>query len=227
MQAWELAAGTEELQRMAPVAAALAEYGYLSRDDDEALLQTLADVLERSYGTRIWFTGPIRYWLWRNGVDTLAAPTPDPIRSSLDGDVDAAATAWARIGSPYARADALSQGDTEQRLEALQIFEELGAVAADRRLRHDLHDQGVAIPRGPSTSTRSHSAGLTTRQAEVLVLLAEGLSNAEIADRLFLSPRTVEHHVAAVISKLDVTNRDEAVETARREGHLPASKEPS
>jgi DNA-binding NarL/FixJ family response regulator len=152
---------------------------------------------------------------------------PDPIRSSLDGDVDAASTAWAEIGSPYARADALSQGDAAQCLEALQIFEELGAVAAARLLRENLHNQGVTIPRGPSTATRSHRAGLTTRQAEVLSLLAEGLSNAAIADRLFLSTRTVEHHVAAVIGKLDVTNRDDAVETARREGYLPAGEEPS
>jgi DNA-binding CsgD family transcriptional regulator len=94
-------------------------------------------------------------------------------------------------------------------------------------LRENLHNQGVTIPRGPSTATRSHRAGLTTRQAEVLSLLAEGLSNAAIADRLFLSTRTVEHHVAAVIGKLDVTNRDDAVETARREGYLPAGEEPS
>lgn len=224
MQAWDLAAAIEEIQRMAPVAAALAEYAYLSRDHDEALLETLMGVLERSQGTRVWFTGPIRYWLWRIGIDTPPAPTPDPIRSSLEGDVDAAAAAWAEIGSPYVRADALSQGDTAQRLEALRIFEGLGAVAAARPLRKDLRDQGVATPRGPSAATRSHGAGLTTRQSEVLSLLAEGLSNAAIADRLFLSIRTIENHVAAVISKLDATNRDDAVEAAWRQGHLPAGE---
>jgi DNA-binding NarL/FixJ family response regulator len=63
-------------------------------------------------------------------------------------------------------------------------------------------------------------AGLTARQAEVLGLLARGLSNADIADDLFLSLRTVENHVAAVLLKLDVPNRDAAVARAREQGIL-------
>ena len=67
---------------------------------------------------------------------------------------------------------------------------------------------------------RRHAAGLTARQAEVLDLLAEELSNIEIADRLFLSPRTVENHVAAILDKLDTGTRSEAVARARSEGLL-------
>ena len=88
------------------------------------------------------------------------------------------------------------------------------------KLRKALRDQGVSVPRGKGAKTRDHAAGLTARQAEVLALLDEGLSNLEIADRLFVSPRTVEHHVSAVLSKLDVSTREEAVSQARDEGLL-------
>jgi len=81
----------------------------------------------------------------------------------------------------------------------------------------------VSVPRGRSKAARSHTAGLTARQAEVLSLLDEDLSNAEIADRLFLSPRTVEHHVAAVIAKLDASTREEAVAVATEQGLLAAT----
>ena len=139
---------------------------------------------------------------------------------SLDKNVDAAAAAWAQIGSPYAQADALAQGDASQRLEALRVFEDLGANAAARIVKQDLREAGVPIPRGRGVSTRIHEAGLTPRQAEVLALLAQGLSNTDIADQLFLSQRTVEHHVSAVISKLEVTTRTEAVDEAVRRGVL-------
>lgn len=76
------------------------------------------------------------------------------------------------------------------------------------------------VPRGRGQKTRDHGAGLTARQAEILEFLSEGYSNTEIADRLFVSPRTVEHHVSAVLSKLDSSNRAEAVQAASRQGLL-------
>ena len=80
------------------------------------------------------------------------------------------------------------------------------------------HDQGVKVPRGRAHSTRQHALGLTARQAEVLQLLAEGLTNPEIADRLFVAPRTVQHHVSAVLSKLHATTRQDAVTQAHKKG---------
>ena len=90
--------------------------------------------------------------------------------------------------------------------------------------RQSLRDRGIVVSRGKGRATRSHAAGLTARQAEVLELLGQGLSNADIADRLFVSPRTVENHVAAVLDKLDVTTRAEAVERARTEGLLRTNR---
>jgi DNA-binding NarL/FixJ family response regulator len=111
-------------------------------------------------------------------------------------------------------------GDEKARLEALQVFETLGATAVAAKLRQALRDEGVAVPRGKGRDTRRHAAGLTVRQAEVLQHLNEGLPNIEIADRLFVSPRTVENHVAAVLSKLEASSREEAVSRARDENLL-------
>jgi len=77
-----------------------------------------------------------------------------------------------------------------------------------------MRDLRIRVPRGPREETRANPAGLTSRQLEVLELLAEGLTNAEIADRLVVSPRTAEHHVAAVLAKLGATTRREAVRRA-------------
>jgi DNA-binding NarL/FixJ family response regulator len=115
---------------------------------------------------------------------------------------------------------ALVCGDVSQRLQALEILETLGASAVAAKVRRELRADGVSVPRGRSKSTRAHRAGLTGRQAEVLGLIEEGLSNAQIADRLFVSPRTVENHVSALLAKLDSTSRSEAVDKARSEGFL-------
>jgi DNA-binding NarL/FixJ family response regulator len=77
-----------------------------------------------------------------------------------------------------------------------------------------MRDLRIRVPRGPREETRANPAGLTARQLEVLELLSEGLTNAEIADRLVVSPRTAEHHVAAVLAKLGATTRREAVRRA-------------
>ena len=73
---------------------------------------------------------------------------------------------------------------------------------------------------GRAPTTRANEAELTTRELDVLALVAEGLRNAEIAERLFVSRRTVDHHVSAILRKLEAGSRGEAVATAQRLGLL-------
>jgi DNA-binding NarL/FixJ family response regulator len=83
-----------------------------------------------------------------------------------------------------------------------------GAVALADRIRRILRDEGVVqLPPRPRASTRANPAGLTNRQLDVAKLVARGLTNAEIADRLFISPKTTDHHVSAVLTKLGIPSR--------------------
>jgi DNA-binding NarL/FixJ family response regulator len=111
-------------------------------------------------------------------------------------------------------------GEVVDQLEAVEVLEALGATTVAAKLRKTLRDRGVTVGRGKGRQTRSHAAGLTARQAEVLQLLGDDQSNTEIADRLFISPRTAENHVAAVLDKLGAASRDEAVSRARADGLL-------
>jgi DNA-binding NarL/FixJ family response regulator len=116
----------------------------------------------------------------------------------------------------YEQASALVDAEEEDPLrEALAIFDRLGALPAARLVRRKLKDMGIrGIPRGPRPGTRSNPAGLTNRQVDVLLLLRDGLSNAEIAEALVVSPKTVDHHVSAVLAKLEVSSRAEAAARA-------------
>jgi DNA-binding NarL/FixJ family response regulator len=125
------------------------------------------------------------------------------------------------IGWPYDRALVLSLLDDEDALvEALEIARRVEAEPLERRIAARLRSLGHRVPAGQREATRANPAGLTARQLEVLALLAEGLTNAEIAERLVVSPRTAEHHVAAVLTKLGATTRREA---ARRAAELVSS----
>ena len=99
---------------------------------------------------------------------------------------------------------------------ALADFQRLGALPAARLIARRLRLRGVrSIARGPRRSTRANPAQLTSRQVEILALLRNGLTNAEIAERLYITPKTVAHHVSAILAKLGVRTRRQAVaETA-------------
>ena len=144
---------------------------------------------------------------------------PEPYVLQCAGDWQSAAAAWERLGCPYEQALALAEGDTKARRAAFEIFDRLGARATAERLKQQLgaeHTQG--IPRGPRPSTRCNPAGLTNQQLEVLQLVTDGLRNAEIAETLQITPKTVEHHVSAVLTKLHVRSRAQAVTRAHHLG---------
>ena len=169
------------------------------------------------------FIGELGLWRWRAGLlDEPPADAGEPYSYQIAGDWARAASYWRENGCRYQAALALADSHDGKALR--QALDELQALAARpaaaivaRRLR-ELGERGV--PRGPRPKTRANPAGLTAREFEVLGLLAEGLRNAQIAERLVLSGKTVDHHVSAVLRKLDVRSRGEATAAAARLGLL-------
>ena len=155
--------------------------------------------------------------LWRSGlVDSPPEGLREPELLSLTGRHREASTVWSRAGAPYKAAWALLDSDEELDLrEARAMFDRLGARVLVERTDVKLRSIGAKVPRGARPSTRANVGGLTDRETEVLALLDEGLRNADIAARLHLSEKTVGHHVSAILAKLGVASRLEAVRRAR------------
>jgi DNA-binding CsgD family transcriptional regulator/tetratricopeptide (TPR) repeat protein len=218
-EALELAQASGTLQRVAPVRAARAEAAWLRGDVAATAAEAgaaLAFACERRHA---WFIGELAAWMRRAGaLDAIPELAAEPYALEMRGRWREAAQAWAALGCPYEQARALAEcEDAATRIEALAIWESLGAIADAERLRRRLRANGArGVPRGPRASTRANPRQLTAREQEVLRLLADGLRNSEIAERLCRSVRTVDHHVAAVLGKLGVTSRAEAA-TAGRE----------
>jgi DNA-binding CsgD family transcriptional regulator/tetratricopeptide (TPR) repeat protein len=165
--------------------------------------------------TRGWLSIRAAGWAVLAGNDVELEPGDGPYVAMLRGDWAGAADAFGQVGWEYDRALMLSLLDDEASLlEAVEIARRLGAEPLMKRVAGRMRDLGLRVPAGPREATRANPAGLTARQLEVLALLAEGLTNAEIAERLVVSPRTAEHHVAAVLTKLGATSRREAAERA-------------
>ena len=161
------------------------------------------------------FRGELARYLARAGHCGPApfAGCPLGYDAGLRGDWRTAAAAWRTAGDPYETALELMEGDADACEEAIRILERLGATTVAGFARERLRALGAPVPpvpRGPRAATRANPAGLTARQVAVLELVREGLTNAEIADRLVLSVRTVDHHVAAILAKLNVSSRREA-----------------
>lgn len=207
---------TAEPQRIVPVLELAAESALLN--DTPPPADRLAELLHRipppgRFATRL------AAWAVVAGVEvTLVDDRPGPHAAMIRRDWRGAADAFGEVGWSYDRALMLSLLDDEEPLvEALGIARALGAEPLARRVSRRLRELGIRVPQGPREATRANPAGLTARQLEVLGLLAGGLTNAEIADRLVVSPRTAEHHVAAVLTKLGAATRRDA---ARRAAEL-------
>jgi DNA-binding CsgD family transcriptional regulator/tetratricopeptide (TPR) repeat protein len=219
-EAWELAEPTRELPRFGPVAAARAEAAWLRGDAAGVAAATddaLPEALERHASG---LAGELLAWRLRAGlvVDTVPARVPPPYAAQLAGDWAGAAETWRRLESPYEAALALADAESEAPLrEALTELRRLGAAPVEASVRRRLRGLGArGVPRGPRPATQRNPGGLTGRELEVLGLLATGLPNSEIASRLVLSRRTVDHHVSAILHKLDVRSRVDAVAEAQR-----------
>lgn len=161
-------------------------------------------------------------WAIVAGLDVeFDEPISSPHAAMLRRDWKEAADAFGDVGWTYDRALMLSLLEDEESLaEAIEIARGLGAEPLTRRVALRMRELRMSVPQGPRESTRANPAGLTARQLEVLSLLAGGLTNAEIADRLVVSPRTAEHHVAAVLTKLGAATRRDAAQRAAELGFV-------
>lgn len=222
-EAWALAEPTGELQRLEPAALARAEALWLQGRPQEIEQATRATLgLAQARGAW-WIVGELACWRRRAGVEEAApSSVPEPWAAELADGWQRAAELWTRLDSPYEAALARAESDDQGVVQdAVQELTRLGArpaaVIAARRLRKR---GGRGVPRGPRPSTRANPAGLTARELDVLRQLAEGLRNADIAERLVISERTVDHHVSAILRKLGVRTRGEAAAAARRLGLL-------
>jgi DNA-binding NarL/FixJ family response regulator len=153
--------------------------------------------------------GELGLWLWRAGALTeLDERAEEPYRLEVAGRAREAAAAWEQLSMPYEAALSLAgSSDAADVQRAHEELTRLGATAVAKKVALRLRDLGRRVPRGPRPKTRANPRGLTEREWEIARLLAQGLSNAEIADRLVVSPKTVGHHVSAVLAKLGVRRR--------------------
>jgi DNA-binding CsgD family transcriptional regulator/tetratricopeptide (TPR) repeat protein len=213
-------ASPHELQERAPLHAARAEAALLAGDIERARSEAglgLHLAYASSDSPAPWWWAELAWLAWKSGgLDVLPAAIPEPYALQARGEHAAAARAWEAIGCPYQQALALAESEAEVELRSAHgILLHLGARPVGDVVAGKLRAMGAkGIARGPHRTTRQNPAGLTSRQLEVLALVAIGLSNAEIADRLVLSPKTVDHHVSAVLRKLGVRDRVEDAATA-------------
>jgi DNA-binding CsgD family transcriptional regulator/tetratricopeptide (TPR) repeat protein len=218
-QAARAAEGLGDVSMLVPVADARSEWFLWGGDADRAQQEARQGLeLAGRNGGPPFVVGRLAWRLWRaGGTDDWPDMMAEPYQMMIRGEWAGAAAEWAARGASYLLIDALAAGDETSGAEALRLLDGLDAIQAARHVRAQLRKRGFShLPRGPRRATTANIAGLTPRQAEVLSLVEQGLSNAEIAARLTLSPKTVDHHVSALLDKLGVASRGQAAAVAHR-----------
>lgn len=221
-----LAERTSELLRLGPVRAARAEAAWLAGDAARAVVEARVMLDEALRYRDRWLAGELALTLHRAGERNLpVAGLAEPFAYQLRGEWQAAAALWQRLGCPLESARALADGDEAALRRAWTIFDRLGAQVDAVIVTKRLRALGARrIPRGPRPATRANRALLTPRELEILALIVQRKRDREIADQLFLSPKTVGHHVSTILAKLGVPTRDEAAVVATRLDLLPETR---
>ncbi|HEX5654466.1 MAG TPA: AAA family ATPase [Chitinophagaceae bacterium] len=205
-----------EMQRIIPSLVALLEYEWLT---GKTVIKT--GDLERAIGMMGQSINNIEnnefaFWLLKARKKHL--PLDDLYEGYDVGTVkkaQKAAVLWEKLGCPYVKAMVLFEGDDDDKRQAIKIVHELGATAIYEKMKMQMRMSGIkSIPRGLRKTTLSNAAQLTIRELDVLQLLKEGLQNKEIASRLFISAKTVDHHISSILFKLDSNSRTKAVKEA-------------
>lgn len=206
------------------VSAACAEAAWLNGDGNRAGAIASSALDEALASGDTWVASELALWIHRSGqTDRDFTWVVEPYALEIQGNRQSAAAMWQSMGKPLeaARARAASSDESDLR-DALAEFERLSARPDAARVARRLRDLGFRhIPRGPRPSTRVTYGSLTRREVEILLLLSAGSSNRKIAKHLFLSPKTIDHHVSAILGKLKVTSRQQAVNRARDVGLIP------
>jgi len=209
---------TMELQRIVPALSALLEYEWIkgTRCIEEEVINNTISMMNQM--GNLYENSEFAFWLKKARNQEL------PLQEVYEGykldnlkNVHRAVTNWQNAGCPYEEGLALFEGDQDDKRKAISIIHKLGALAVYEKLKFEMRSSGIkSIPRGLRKSTQENPALLTDRELEVLQLLNEGMQNKEIAARLFISAKTVDHHISAILFKLDVNSRTKAVQEAIR-----------
>ena len=211
-----------ELQRILPALTALLEYEWITGQAilEKAPIELVFGLL--SQGGTLRESSEFDFWLWKvRGEKVPLHEVHERYCADDPKTASATAAAWARLGCPYEQALFLFEGDEAAKKEAIAIVHNLGAMAVYEKMKLEMRSEGIrSIPRGSRATTRANPALLTDRELGVLALLKEGLQNKEIGSRLFISSKTVDHHISAILLKLDVDSRTKAVREAVRRGIL-------
>jgi len=215
-EAKERAFQAGELTRIIPALSALLEYEWITgtRQIGEGELKITLDLISRM--GNIYDNSEFAFWLFKARKQRVPLGEFYP-GYQADSKVSAqkAAALWEKLGCPYELALTLFEGTEIDKRKAINIVHQLGATIVFEKMKMDMRTSGIKrIPRGIRESTRSNVAMLTEREVDVLKLLQEGMQNKEIASTLFISAKTVDHHITSIFFKLDVNSRAKAVQKA-------------
>jgi len=221
-EAHTLATRLQDPQSRIPVASARAEAGWTSGKFSSANTE-----IDRIWPLAVrtgqrWWLGELAWWSVLAGHRLTGLPaTSEPHELMLAGQWRPAARAWDRLGNPFWRALCLAESDDPDDARAAHaLLTSLGATATLQAATREWQRRRVPVPRGPRLLGSLNGHGLTARELDVVDLLDRGLSNAEIAEQLVVSERTVAHHVSAILRKLHARSRAQAVAISRRLGIL-------